>query len=171
MLVCFVKVKMAAHIVHDLSLRIRIDESLSVSYDEVEEAVLQHVRVDEVSCIARVQRHHYQITVKNQAAKETLLTHGVDIKGRHFACESVQKPKTQYTAVTLLMPFEMDDAHVISILCRTGTLVSTRRLTSKKHPTFKTGVRLFKECTADDFPNSYHSWSLQSGSASLWGKW
>ena len=43
---------MAAHIVRDLSLRIKIDESLSVSYDEVEEAVLQHVRVDEISCIA-----------------------------------------------------------------------------------------------------------------------
>ena len=47
----FVKVNMAAHIVRDMSLRIRIDESLSVSYDEVEEAVLQHVRVDEVSCM------------------------------------------------------------------------------------------------------------------------
>ena len=133
---------MAAHIVRDLLLRIRIGESLSVSFDEVEEAVLQHVRVNEVSCIARVQRHHYQITLKNQAAKETLLTHGVHIKARHFACESVQKPKTQYTAVTLLMPFEMDDDHVTSILCRTGTLVSTRRLTSKKHPIIETGCQI-----------------------------
>ena len=151
----FVKVNMAAHIVRDMSLRIRIDESLAVSYDEVEDAVLQHVRVDEVSCIARVQRHHYQVTLKNQIAKETLLTHGVDVKARHFACECVQKPKTQYTAVTLLMPFEMDDSHVTSILCRKGTLVSTRRLTSKKHPTIETGVRLFKfkDCTADDFPS------------------
>ena len=42
-----------------------------------------------------------------------------------------------------------------SILCRTGTLVSTRRLTSKKHPTIETVVRLFKfkDCTADDFPS------------------
>ena len=96
----FVKVNMAVHIVRDLSLRIQIDESLSVSYDEVEEAVLQHVRVDEVSCIA----------------KETLLTHRVDVKARHFACECVQKPKTRYTAVMLLMPFEMDDSHVTSIL-------------------------------------------------------
>ena len=103
---------------------------------------------DEVSCIVRVQRHHYQITLKNQAAKETLLTHGVDIKARHFARKITENENTVYSS-HIVDVFEMDDDHVTSILCRTGTLVSTRRLTSKKHPNrlFK-----FKDCTADDFP-------------------
>ena len=40
-LVRFVQVTIAAHIVRDLSLKIIVDESLSVLYDDVNEAVLQ----------------------------------------------------------------------------------------------------------------------------------
>lgn len=88
--------KMAASVVRSLSLRIRLDADLRVSSDDVLTAVLEHVTVEEVSCFSRVQRGHYQVTVKTPDAKEKLMLTGIDVAGRLFPCYSVD-PNTAMT--------------------------------------------------------------------------
>ena len=124
--------KMAAPIVRPLSARIRLDADLQgLSSDEVLASVLGCVDSEDISCFTRIRRYHYQVTVSRDQVKEQLMLQGIDLQGRHVTCTSVQQygpPRPHLTALTILMPFEMDDDHVIPILSTHGRVVEARRL-------------------------------------------
>ena len=139
---------MAAPIVRPLSVRIRLDADLQgLSSDEVLASVLSCVDSEDISCFTRIRRDHYQVTVSRDQVKEQLMLQGIDLQGRHVTCTSVQQygpPRPHLTALTILMPFEMDDDHVIPILSTHGRGVEVRRLKHRRYPNIETGVRLFK---------------------------
>ena len=150
--------KMAAYIVRALSLRMRLDAGLKVTSDEVLASVLQHVSIEDVVCFTRVQRNNFQVTVKSPEAKESLMLEGIDVQSRHFPCYAVQREREQhlYTSVTILMPYEIPDQFVTDRLSQyCSEIVSSRRLTNKRHPSIETGVRLFtmKDADIDKLPS------------------
>ena len=126
------------------SVRVPVDDSLKVSTDEVLAAILQRVEESSVNCLARVQRNNFQVTLSTTAAKESLMLRGIELQGRHTSCVSVQSPRPNYVAVTVLMPYEMSSETVSSILSTHGKVVEVRRLTHRGHPEIETDVRLFR---------------------------
>lgn len=128
---------MAAELKRPLTVRVQADATA----EDIVRSVFRQVEENQVRCVCPTIPGTWQITLRSEQARETLLDNGLTV-GNSFV--EVTPLSTPPAFVTVKMPCEMSDQVITSHLVNHGTIAWVNHRTYRFAPNIETGVRVFK---------------------------